>query len=389
MAFDESMTCKEVHKILWGWASVGLPKTVDPEVHVYPHHKDGLFDPLAVPRVPIQESVDSDEDTEDDVAKKAAVTTNTDADADRQSGGNASGDDAPEDDGMPAYVVCLSDQANVMRAGSYWDVKLPFRTLPYSDQTIGELSAAYKNKIGLMITFEESREVGELMETAKAPALGDGAEDGDGVLTLDKCLQAFSAGEQLSKMDTWYCPKCKDHVQAFKKMDLWSVPPILALHLKRFHYDAGYFRDKIDALVQFEEYIDMTPHVMGPQKSQRLKYELFGVSNHIGFGIGGGHYTAYAKVGGKWSLYDDSSVSDTVVEKVCTDEAYVLFYRLVDEKEDEEEGGGGGGGGGADSGEEDAARITSNGSSAAPDDLATREDPPESDDPPEDETISS
>jgi hypothetical protein len=335
MSFDDKMTCKEVHTILWEWAKVGLGDAVDPEVLVFPHHTDGLFDPVAVP---------------------PTITA--------------------------AYIVCLSDEANVIRCGSYWDVKLPFRTLPYSDQTIGELSATHKNKLGLMLTFEESRDVADLMETAKAPMVGDGGEAGDGVLNLDKCLDAFSAGEQLSKMDTWYCPKCKDHVQAFKKMDLWSVPPVLALHLKRFQYDAGYFRDKIDAAVQFNEFLDMSPHVMGPQKGEPLKYELFGVSNHIGFGIGGGHYTAYAKVADKWALYNDSSVSECTIDSVCTDEAYVLFYRLMSDEPEEEGGGGGGGGGGGDASDsgadegdaETAARVTSHGSSAAPESLSQDRD---------------
>ena len=34
-----------------------------------------------------------------------------------------------------------------------------------------------------------------------------------------------------------YCPDCKEHVQASKKFDLWKVPEILVIHLKRFNYD--------------------------------------------------------------------------------------------------------------------------------------------------------
>ena len=38
-------------------------------------------------------------------------------------------------------------------------------------------------------------------------------------------------------MFTRYCPECKDFVQASKKFDLWKLPDILVIHLKRFPYD--------------------------------------------------------------------------------------------------------------------------------------------------------
>jgi ubiquitin C-terminal hydrolase len=109
---------------------------------------------------------------------------------------------------------------------------------------------------------------------------------------------------------------------------LWSVPPVLALQLKRFQSDDG---SKIEAPVHFDEFLDMSPHIMGPQKGEPLRYELFGVSNHIANDseIRGGHYTAYGKVADKWALYNDSSVSECTIDSVCTDEAYVLFYRRV------------------------------------------------------------
>jgi len=47
-----------------------------------------------------------------------------------------------------------------------------------------------------------------------------------------------------------YCPNCKEHQQATKKLDLWSLPPVLVVHLKRFSY-SRYMRDKLDTLVEF------------------------------------------------------------------------------------------------------------------------------------------
>jgi len=32
----------------------------------------------------------------------------------------------------------------------------------------------------------------------------------------------------------WYCGNCKDHVDALKKMDIYKLPNILVIQLKRF-----------------------------------------------------------------------------------------------------------------------------------------------------------
>ena len=50
--------------------------------------------------------------------------------------------------------------------------------------------------------------------------------------TLIECLVENAKGEVLGKDDMWYCSKCKEHRQAFKKMELWSVPDVLVIHLK-------------------------------------------------------------------------------------------------------------------------------------------------------------
>lgn len=47
-----------------------------------------------------------------------------------------------------------------------------------------------------------------------------------------------------------YCPTCKKHQQATKKFDLWSLPRLLVVHLKRFSYNRCW-RDKLDTVVDF------------------------------------------------------------------------------------------------------------------------------------------
>ena len=67
---------------------------------------------------------------------------------------------------------------------------------------------------------------------------------------LKECLKLYTSQEKLGADDAWYCPKCKEHQQATKKFDLWMLPEILIISLKRFSYNR-YWRDKIDVPVQF------------------------------------------------------------------------------------------------------------------------------------------
>ena len=77
-------------------------------------------------------------------------------------------------------------------------------------------------------------------------------------ITLQQCLELFIKPEVLGPDDKWYCPRCKEHIQAEKCMSVWRLPPILIIHLKRFKYNqysTSYFmsstREKIDAMVKF------------------------------------------------------------------------------------------------------------------------------------------
>lgn len=145
-------------------------------------------------------------------------------------------------------------------------------------------------------------------------------------VSLDACVELFTKQEQLGEEDTWYCPRCKEFVQATKKFDIWSLPEVLVIHLKRFQYNK-YSRDKLDTFIDYPlDDFDLAPHVLQNQKNKNSKYTLFAVSNHFG-GLGGGHYTAYAKLpNGQWYLFDDSSVRGCQPEDAKTSAGYVLFY---------------------------------------------------------------
>ncbi|KAL7798354.1 hypothetical protein V8C37DRAFT_417802 [Trichoderma ceciliae] len=148
-------------------------------------------------------------------------------------------------------------------------------------------------------------------------------------ITLDECLDEFERAEVLSEQDMWYCPRCKEHRRASKKFDLWKTPDYLVAHLKRFS-SSGWRRDKLDVLVDFPiEGLDLTSRVIQKDDGKEEVYDLIAVDDHYG-GLGGGHYTAYAKnfVDGRWYNYNDSSVSPVSdPSSVVTSAAYLLFYR--------------------------------------------------------------
>lgn len=148
-------------------------------------------------------------------------------------------------------------------------------------------------------------------------------------ISLQDCLDEFTKEEKLGEDDLWYCPKCKKHQQATKRFDLWRVPDVLVVHLKRFS-NSRTLRDKIDTFIDFPvEGLDLGPMVGERAAAKRLLdegvaveelnlgsldeplvYDLFGVDEHMG-GLGGGHYRAYAcnHLNNKWYHFDDSYVT--------------------------------------------------------------------------------
>ena len=84
-------------------------------------------------------------------------------------------------------------------------------------------------------------------------------------VTLDACLDAFTTAEQLDAADSWYCSRCKDHVRADKKLDLWTLPEVLVVHLKRFSCSRNW-RDKLDCAVDFPlEGLDLSRYLLQPE----------------------------------------------------------------------------------------------------------------------------
>ncbi|KAM0826375.1 hypothetical protein ACQ4PT_068917 [Festuca glaucescens] len=146
-------------------------------------------------------------------------------------------------------------------------------------------------------------------------------------VALHGCLEAFLKEEPLGPEDMWYCPCCKKHQQAMKKLDLWRLPEVLVIHLKRFSY-TQFTRNKLETFVDFPiSDLDLSSYVAAKTDQPNSRYHLYAISNHYG-NMGGGHYTASIYQEGKgWFKFDDECVTPISEDNLKTPAAYVLFYR--------------------------------------------------------------
>ncbi|CAF0955849.1 unnamed protein product, partial [Didymodactylos carnosus] len=118
--------------------------------------------------------------------------------------------------------------------------------------------------------------------------------NGRKTITLEDCIHSLTEEEVLGENGQWFCSFCNQLVDANKKIDLWKLPKILIIQLKRFNYDLQ-SNDKIDTYVKYPLYnLDLSQFIANPEYDNKdYKYDLIAVSNHFGSLIGG-HYTAYA-----------------------------------------------------------------------------------------------
>jgi len=148
--------------------------------------------------------------------------------------------------------------------------------------------------------------------------------------TLEECLDLYCTEEHLVGDNQWYCPSCQTHVDATKKFDLWMLPPILIVHLKRFDCSGN----KVETPILYPvQNWDLSRAVQSKSGLYPL-FDLYAVSNHVG-DLGGGHYTAFVKnrFDEEWYEMNDSASPRKVraeAEVGSNPSAYCLFYNRVE-----------------------------------------------------------
>ncbi|TPX43153.1 hypothetical protein SeLEV6574_g05214 [Synchytrium endobioticum] len=161
--------------------------------------------------------------------------------------------------------------------------------------------------------------------------------DVGGCADLNASFGAFTAKEDLTG-DNQYRADSFGLQDAVKFIRFRSLPPVLHLQLKRFHYDVqSDSMKKINSRHSFPIRLDLTPYMSAEAPSKHAQiYVLQGVLVHSG-SISGGHYRAYLRpsVEDAWYEFDDENVYRTEFSQVqrnaaggesSTRSAYMLIY---------------------------------------------------------------
>uniref|UniRef100_A0A674EPX2 Ubiquitin carboxyl-terminal hydrolase n=1 Tax=Salmo trutta TaxID=8032 RepID=A0A674EPX2_SALTR len=153
------------------------------------------------------------------------------------------------------------------------------------------------------------------------------------MVTLEDCLAAFFAADELKGDNMYSCEKCRKLRNGVKYCKVLQLPEILCIHLKRFRHEVMY-SFKINSHVAFPlEGLDLRPFLAKDSLSQITTYDLLSVICHHGT-AGSGHYIAYCQnvINGQWYEFDDQYVTEVHETVVQNAEAYVLFYRKSSEE---------------------------------------------------------
>jgi len=198
------------------------------------------------------------------------------------------------------------------------------------DRTVSHLAKTDMDGRKLLyVRLEWAKDPQENALTLQAPLIPNASlRETPKQLSLQDCLDNFQRPEHLGDQDMVYCRTCKEHVEATKTLQVWSLPRVLVIQLKRFKYTT-YSRSKIECEVNFPlDGLDLSDYVTGAMPTGvHPLYTCVAVSNHMG-GMGGGHYTAYVRsvVDHEWYSCDDSFTSKVHENEVVSPNAYVLFY---------------------------------------------------------------
>ncbi|XP_047216736.1 ubiquitin carboxyl-terminal hydrolase 45 isoform X1 [Girardinichthys multiradiatus] len=189
--------------------------------------------------------------------------------------------------------------------------------------------------------------------------------------SIQSCLHQFTSVELLMGNNKLLCENCterrqkqlrkssstdkkveKIYTSARKQMLISLLPPVITLHLKRFH-QAGMNLRKVNRHVDFPLILDLAPFCsascMNLATGERVLYSLYGIVEHSG-SMRGGHYTAYVRVRapqrrteqrhknlsgakdassscqGQWVYVSDTTVQTVPESRVLSSQAYLLFY---------------------------------------------------------------
>lgn len=163
---------------------------------------------------------------------------------------------------------------------------------------------------------------------------------------IETAFRQFCSEEVLDGDNSWGCPRCAKRVSANKRLQLWKLPLLLLVHLKRFGFEASSSWDRPprgwkiegEVTVPFSR-LDLQGFV-AEKSMQRvpLQYDLFATVDHVGPSPLVGHYTAACRRSDGWWRFDDSRTEflggpgeeDKIASRVIGGDNYLLLFQRRD-----------------------------------------------------------
>lgn len=143
-------------------------------------------------------------------------------------------------------------------------------------------------------------------------------------VTLNDCFDLYTSVDELEGENQYYNEATRQKQDARKQIQLFSIPNILIVCIKRFNNYLEKNNIHIDIPI---ESFDLTPYTMKRNDNKKYIYDLYAVCNHQGSVIGG-HYTSMVKKDQYWYDLNDSECSQIKdISSKLSKNAYCLLYR--------------------------------------------------------------
>lgn len=152
-----------------------------------------------------------------------------------------------------------------------------------------------------------------------------------------------SVKEALNQMTTkepiqgYTCAKTKQEVEAYSRITIQKLPPVLILHLKRFIYDKNGGCKKVMKKTEYPINLEFKKELFSAEAKRAKKsnnYTLFAVMYHDGEEAIKGHYISdiYHHGSKSWIRCDDRSIATITEDQVLSYNPprvpYLLFYQI-------------------------------------------------------------
>ncbi|ADV22400.1 Ubiquitin thiolesterase 9, putative [Cryptococcus gattii WM276] len=152
--------------------------------------------------------------------------------------------------------------------------------------------------------------------------------------SITSCLRQFSSDEMMSGREKFSCESCSGHQEAKRSIRIKRLPPILAIHLKRFAHNENYRAIKLFYRVNHPTTL-IPPNTTDNCENPDQIYDLVAIMVHIGNGPVQGHYVTVKRTpSGRWVMCDDDNIEAIEENQLeywlgnrTQGQGYVLFYQ--------------------------------------------------------------